>query len=68
MQDHRPVSFHQGRESRLGRLSPGAKLLKQLPIRPITQRPDPEESVNVAEDRNLMGVWHGSAPLDSSCP
>ena len=62
------MPFHQGRESRLGRFSPGAKLLEQLPVRPIPQRPGLEESVNVAEYRGVMAVCHLSDPPNVLSP
>jgi hypothetical protein len=36
----------------------GAKLLKQLPVRPIPQRPHPEERMNVSEYRGMMAICH----------
>ena len=68
VEDHWPVPFHQGRESGLGRFSPGAKLLEQLPVRPVPQRSDPEERLNVAEYRGMVAVCHRSAPPNALSP
>jgi hypothetical protein len=56
------VSLHQNGEGRPGRFSPAAKFIEQLPVGPISQRSDLEESVNVAEYRGMMAVCHLSGP------